>query len=277
MRRYGVDESDLKTVAEDGSREDMPAAGAEARTGMPAELEPPSELSAQPMRRRLLRNAALVALALCVMVGAAGGVVLASQAHPAVPARILNSDPDGLAQQSNIAPYPTIAPIQATPAICPCGSPAQARVPLPPGGAPNIGGQVVLVSLSQQWLWAFSNRQLVFATPVTTGRPELPTPTGIFDIYQKVENTMFYSPWPPGSPFYYSPEHVNYAMLFLTGGFYLHDAPWRSDFGPGSNVPHTGPGGQAETGSHGCVEVPTSAGAWLYAWAPYGTTVDIVA
>jgi hypothetical protein len=256
--------------SDDAPRKETLTVDVEAPGGMPADLPAPRPVG----QRRLVRNIALAALALVLVAGAVGSVLLASQAHPAVPARILN--PDGLAQGSNIASYPTIAPIQATPVVCPCGTPMHASVPLPPGGAPNIAGQVVLVSLSHQWLWAFSNRQLVFSTPVTTGRPELPTPTGIFDIYQKVEDTMFYSPWPPGSPYYYTPEHVNYAMLFLTGGFYLHDAPWRSDFGPGSNVPHTGPGGQAETGSHGCVELPTGAGAWLYGWAPYGTTVDII-
>lgn len=247
--------------AEAGSRDDAAPEDMAVRAGMPAG-RPTEE---RPVGRRLIRNAGLVALALCLIVGAAGGVLLASQAHPAVPA-----------QQHAARSTPTSAPLQVTPTVCACGSPLQAKAPLPPGGAPNIGGQVVLVSLSQQWLWAFSNRQLVFSTPVTTGRPELPTPTGIFTIYQKAEDTMFYSPWPPGSPYYYSPEHVNYAMLFRKGGFYIHDAPWHSDFGPGTNVPHIGPNGEAETGSHGCVEVPTSAGAWLYAWAPSGTTVDIV-
>lgn len=268
-------EPDMRIPAEDGLQDDMPreeapVRHAKARAGMIMDFA-----TARPgTRKRVMWNIALVVLALCLMGGAAGSVLLASRAHPAVPARILN--PDGLGGQGDVSANPTIAPVQVTPVVCPCGSPAQAKIPLPPGGAPAISGQVVLVSLSQQWLWAFSNRQLIFSTPVTTGRPELPTPTGIFHIYQKVADTMFYSPWPPGSPYYYTPEHVNYAMLFLTGGFYIHDAPWRSDFGPGSNVPHTGPGGQWETGSHGCVEVPTSAGAWLFGWGPNGTTVDIV-
>lgn len=271
MWRYYVDESSVGDVATESRRDDnRPFETIETLGQVPVEHPMPR------MRgpRGLLRNMALVVLSLCVVAGAVGGVFLASRSQPAVPARILN--PDGLSQHGNAQAYPTLAPTQATPAACPCGSPALARVPLPPGGAPNIAGKVVLVSLSQQWLWAFSDQQLVFTTPVTTGRPELPTPMGIFNIYQKAADTMFYSPWPPGSPYYYSPEHVNYAMLFLKGGFYVHDAPWRTDFGPGTNVPHTGPGGQQETGSHGCVEVPTSAGAWLYAWAPNGTTVDIV-
>ena len=148
--------------------------------------------------------------------------------------------------------------------------------PAPSGGIPHISGTVILVSVTQEWLWAYQNGVLAFATPVTTGMPQLPTPTGIFSVMDKVSDVMFYSPWPPGSPYYYSPEHVNYALLFKSGGFFIHDAPWRHCFGPGTNVPHTCPDGTQATGSHGCVNTPTSSGAWIYAWAPIGTTVDIV-
>lgn len=268
--------------------------GEESDVGVPAKerplIEPPRDHAtlstdaavppAPPARaaggKRRISALACVALALCMVLAAGTSVLLASQARPAVPARILNPNPDGLVLQSNATAYPTIAPIHATPIACPCGAPMRTTIPAPPGGAPTIGGRVILVSLSKQWLWAFSNRQLVYSTPVTTGRPELPTPTGIYSITQKIADTTFYSPWPPGSPFYYPPEHVNYAMLFLTGGYFIHDAPWRSDFGPGTNVPHIGPNGQPETGSHGCVEVPTSAGAWLFSWTPYSATVDII-
>jgi hypothetical protein len=168
-----------------------------------------------------------------------------------------------------------------------CGCVASARVaptptvyippfPLYPGGVPQIPGKVILVSLNQQWLWAYQDGQLVYNTPVTTGRPELPTPTGIYPMLWMVTGIWFTSPWPPGSPYYYTPVFVNYAMLFKDGGFFVHDAPWRHYFGPGTNVPHTNPDGTKETGSHGCVELPTPAGAWVYGWADYGTTIDIV-
>jgi len=141
---------------------------------------------------------------------------------------------------------------------------------------PNQLGQVILVSLAQQWLWVFQDRHLVYAAPVTTGRPELGTPTGMYVIQSKIANTTFYSPWPPSSPYYYTPEHVNYAFFFRGVGFYLHDAPWRHDFGPGSNLPHTLPDGTSETGSHGCVNLPYDTAAWLYHWIAIGATLDIV-
>lgn len=149
--------------------------------------------------------------------------------------------------------------------------------PDPAGGAPVLGGQVILVSLAQQWLWAYQDGRLVFTNPITSGQPELVTPLGEYQVRAKVTDTTFYSPWGPWSPYYYAPEHVNYALLFRTGGYFLHDAPWRQAFGPGTNTPHTDPSGARETGSHGCVNVTTAAGAWLYRWANVGATVLIVA
>ena len=151
------------------------------------------------------------------------------------------------------------------------------EVPLPASGAPQERGQVILVSLSQQWLWAYQDGRLVFANPITSGRPELATPSGAYHVQAKVADSTFFSPWGPWSPYYYSPEHVNYALLFRAGGYFLHDAPWRAAFGPGSNTPHTDPGGGHETGSHGCVNMTTAAAGWLYHWASIGATVLIVA
>ena len=147
-------------------------------------------------------------------------------------------------------------------------------VPRPTAGVPTISGHVILVSLSQQWLWAYQNGKLVFATPVTTGMPYLWTPQGIFTITDKVTNTTFYSPWPPGSPFYYTPEHVNYAMLFRHGGYFIHDAPWRHKYGPGSNLVPGQPG-EETTGTHGCVNVPLDVQTKLFAWTDLGTPVVI--
>ena len=149
--------------------------------------------------------------------------------------------------------------------------------PQPAAGAPPQSGQVILVSLSQQWLWAYQDGALVFANPVATGMRYLRTPQGIFHITYKVADVTFYSPWPRSSPFYYTPEHINYGLHFRAGGFYIHDAPWRQMFGSGAQDPHPIPDGGTETGSHGCVNMTTSAVAWLYQWANIGATVAVVA
>lgn len=150
-------------------------------------------------------------------------------------------------------------------------------VPAPLVGAPTAGGQVILVSLSQQWLWAYQDGALVFANPVATGRPALNTPVGVFQVQYKMAHVALYSPWPRSSPFYFAPESINYALHFRAGGFYIQDAPWQQMFGPGAQDPHTTPDGGSETGSHGSVTMTTSAITWLYQWAAIGATVEIVA
>ncbi len=168
------------------------------------------------------------------------------------------------------------APQPVSVANCTCSA-AHTNIPAPAYGIPQLSGQVVLVSLTQQWLWAYQDKRLVLASAVTSGMPQLPTPTGTYHIMMKESNVEFYSPWPYGSPFYYSPEHVDFAMLFRDGGFYLHSAAWRHAFGPGTNVPHTDPDGTWETGSHGCVNMPVDAAGALYGWIGIGATVIIVA
>jgi lipoprotein-anchoring transpeptidase ErfK/SrfK len=225
----------------------------------------------QRTRRGRLRAVAFFALATCVALVGVGGGTLAGLVFG--PAHIAQSSAG--ARPAN--PHATLtATSTPAPQGCLCTS-ATLTMPQPSAGVPQIGGQVVLVSLSQQWLWAYQNHHLVLASPVTTGMPQLPTPQGSYSVQRKETNVTFYSLWPPGSPFYYSPEHINYAMFFRDIGYYIHDAPWRHAFGPGTEFPHTNADGTRETGSHGCVNMPTPAAAALYAWVGLGARVIIVA
>lgn len=234
------------------------------------------------MRYARRRRATLVILslvALLVAVGA-GGIVsanrIAAARHVTLAGESVVSPSAPSANQPLSATGQASKPSGAATAATNCKCAAQNQtIPAPDGGVPQVGGQVVVVSLSQQWLWAYQDSSLVLATPVTTGRPDLATPTGTFHIMMKESNVMFYSPWPYGSPYYYTPEHIDYAMLFLTGGYYLHSAGWRHAFGPGTNVPHTDPDGTQETGSHGCVNMPVGAAGDLYGWITDGATVII--
>jgi len=132
----------------------------------------------------------------------------------------------------------------------------------------------IVISLSKQQLWAFDGSHYVMSSLVTTGNPALPTPTGTFPILGKYSPFTFVSPWPPGSQYYYAPSPTTYALLFDDRGYYVHDAPWRGNFGPGSNAT-TGTPGQTYTGSHGCVNVPFTMMQPLYQWAKIGTVVDV--
>jgi lipoprotein-anchoring transpeptidase ErfK/SrfK len=130
-------------------------------------------------------------------------------------------------------------------------------------------GKVIDIDVTTQSAIFFDDTCIAGQSLVTTGRPGLRTPTGTFHIYRKVSPITLISPWPKSSPYYYSPENAQYAMEFLGGGFFIHDAPWEpaSDFGPGSE--------NGVDASHGCVHMPTPTMAWLYAWSPIGTTVIV--
>jgi lipoprotein-anchoring transpeptidase ErfK/SrfK len=140
----------------------------------------------------------------------------------------------------------------------------------------TVPEKMIVVSTEDQSATMYQSGQQVYSTPVTTGGPELPTDHGVFHIYLKLSPFVFHSPWPPGSPYYYPPTPITYWMPF-DGGEGLHDAWWRSNFGPGSNLAPTDLGtGNYILGTHGCVNLPLDAAQFVWDWAPVGTTVVVV-
>ncbi len=131
----------------------------------------------------------------------------------------------------------------------------------------NAGaGKLIVISLSRQVLTAFQDGTPVLTSYVTTGRPWLPTPPGVTAVTAKYSPYLMVSPWAYGSAAWYPPSWTNWAMLFRSGGYFIHDAPWRSWYGPGSN---TG------AGTHGCVNVPYGPMSFLFSWTTIGTTVVV--
>jgi lipoprotein-anchoring transpeptidase ErfK/SrfK len=128
--------------------------------------------------------------------------------------------------------------------------------------------RAVVVRLGSQTLTAYLNGRAVLTTPVTTGRPALPTPIGSFHVESKNSPYVFHSPWAPGSAYWYPPTPVTWAMQFY-GGDFLHDDPAEptGDFGSDSE--------NGYFASHGCVHVPHSAMAYLYDWLPLGAAVIV--
>jgi lipoprotein-anchoring transpeptidase ErfK/SrfK len=139
-------------------------------------------------------------------------------------------------------------------------------------GHTSIAGKAIFISLSLQEMIFYNSGCVANATPVTSGRPGEETPTGTFSVYLKASPLEFTSGYAPGSPNYYTPFLASYAMEFLTGGYYIHNAPWEpaDAFGPGSE-------NNLADASHGCVHTPLAALAWAYSWAPDGTPVVISA
>lgn len=122
-------------------------------------------------------------------------------------------------------------------------------------------GTFIEVNLSTQSLNVFEKGNIIYSSPVTSGATGqgFGTPAGIFSIYYKNTNTYL-----DGSQYGWSYRvHVDYWMPF-NGGVGFHDAAWRSNFG-GSDYYYGG--------SHGCVNLPSATAAFIYNWAPVGTTV----
>lgn len=133
--------------------------------------------------------------------------------------------------------------------------------------------KAITISLKDQTLRAYLHGQQVFSTYVTTGRPGLETDPGSFHVYLKASPWIMKSPWPKGSKWWYPDTPVKMTLWF-NGGAAIHDASWRAYYGPGTEFPHYDPFG-ANTGTHGCVNVPYSNMVWLWSWTPSGTPVVV--
>ncbi|MGI8607941.1 MAG: L,D-transpeptidase [Candidatus Dormibacteria bacterium] len=127
-------------------------------------------------------------------------------------------------------------------------------------------GRVIVVSTDQERLVALQDGVVVLNTLATTGRPSLPTVTGTFHIFFK--SSPYHMCTPPqwrGTQYDYGCVDEQWAMEFESSGYFIHDAYWRHQFGPGTDT--------QSGGTHGCVNLPNGSMQWLYNWAPIGTTV----
>ena len=119
------------------------------------------------------------------------------------------------------------------------------------------GGSYVEVDLSSQKLWVYNNGERVVSTSLVSGSVAEGhrTPTGIYSIYAKQTDRYL-----TGADYR---SFVHYWMPFL-GGYGLHDASWRGSFG-GTIYYYDG--------SHGCVNLPSSAAKKVFNNVSVGTKV----
>ena len=119
------------------------------------------------------------------------------------------------------------------------------------------GGSYVEIDLSSQKLWLYKNGERVVTTSLVSGSVAEGhrTPTGVYSIYSKQTDRYL-----TGANYR---SFVHYWMPFL-GGYGLHDASWRSSFG--GTIYHY-------DGSHGCVNLPSSAAKKIYNNVSVGTKV----
>ena len=128
------------------------------------------------------------------------------------------------------------------------------------------GGKVIVVSLARQDMTTYQDGVPLMSTYVTTGRPALPTPPGTTSVLSKSSPFHMVSSWPVGTIGWYEPSWVQYVLWFRSGGFGIHDAPWRDRYGPGTDDGN---------GSHGCINIPGDLMPALFSWADLGTTVIV--
>lgn len=139
-------------------------------------------------------------------------------------------------------------------------------------------GTVIMVAMAEQYLRFYVDGKLVNSFPITGGRVERPTLPGVWTTQDRKSPDEFKSDDPPGSPFWYPPTPIHYAILYHWGGFFVHDAWWRADYGWGTQFPHYDSGGDesfAGNGSHGCVNVREDRAAWLWAHTDWNTQIVI--
>ena len=136
--------------------------------------------------------------------------------------------------------------------------------------------RVIVVSLREQAARLYDNGKFVKALQVTTGAPDLPSVPGLHCALDKLTNTVFKSPDPPGSPNYYLPTPIHFAMDYSYYGYALHDAWWRAWFGKYSNLPHYDPSA-FNGGSHGCINFNYYNGdaAYMFNFAQVGTPIIV--
>jgi lipoprotein-anchoring transpeptidase ErfK/SrfK len=138
--------------------------------------------------------------------------------------------------------------------------------------------QVLMISLVEQALRFYQDGKLVRSFLVTTGRQELPSVPGVWTVLNRQSPTVFKSTEPKGSPYWYPDTPIQYAILYHWGGYYVHDAWWRVNFGPGTQFPHYDTGGDesfAGNGSHGCVNMQPSDAAWVYNNTDWNTLIVV--
>ena len=117
----------------------------------------------------------------------------------------------------------------------------------------------IVVSVGQQYLWAYEGEVPVLESNVSTGKAGFETPLGVYFVNTKYETERMAGTL--GGETYDIPD-VPDVMYFTGLGHALHGAYWHANFGAPM--------------SHGCVNLPLWVADWLYAWAPLGTPVSIV-
>jgi LysM repeat protein len=123
----------------------------------------------------------------------------------------------------------------------------------------------IVVSLSEQKVWAYENGALKWEWPVSTGIPSSPTSPGVFQV-QTHEPNAYASQWDLWMPHFMGIYRPVPTADFMNG---FHGFPTRG----GSRLLWTGDLGHPVT--YGCILVSTENAVALYEWAEEGVVVEV--
>lgn len=130
--------------------------------------------------------------------------------------------------------------------------------------------RIVLIDISEQYVWAFENGSAVLESPMISGKANTKAETsrGAFQIELKKPGKYLRGPRDKNGNYAWE-CWVDYWMLFdKDRSIGLHDASWR---GMEQYVPET----YATNGSRGCVNLPCDFAPLLYDFVEIGTPVIV--
>ena len=127
---------------------------------------------------------------------------------------------------------------------------------LPSGENGVLGTTYLEINITKQHLWFVKDGSVVLESDFVSGKESDPTrltPSGTYYIYNKERNRVLRGTKQPNGKYEYE-SPVSYWMPF-NKGIGLHDASWRSTFGRDIYI---------NSGSHGCINLPTGFAGSLY-------------
>lgn len=127
---------------------------------------------------------------------------------------------------------------------------------LPSGENGGLGTTYLEINITKQHLWFVKDGSVVLESDFVSGKESDPTrltPSGTYYIYNKERNRVLKGTKQPNGKYEYE-SPVSYWMPF-NKGIGLHDASWRSTFGRDIYI---------NSGSHGCINLPTGFAGSLY-------------
>ena len=127
---------------------------------------------------------------------------------------------------------------------------------LPSGENGGLGTTYLEINITKQHLWFVKDGSVVLESDFVSGKESDSTrltPSGTYYIYNKERNRVLRGTKQPNGKYEYE-SPVSYWMPF-NKGIGLHDASWRSTFGGDIYI---------NSGSHGCINLPTGFAGSLY-------------